>query len=93
MYTIDGREWLTPAEAARWLEVSISQVRNLARSGRLHWMRERRQLYVDAQSVREYQRTRGAWRPAGIVGGKPAARRLGVQLRLPGTGEEGQDRD
>jgi excisionase family DNA binding protein len=54
MVMIDGRQYLTPAEAALVLNVSVGHVRWLLRRGRIEGWRDRRRLWALADSVRRY---------------------------------------
>lgn len=79
MVTLEGHVWLTAREAAAVLEVGADHVRALRRSGVLAGRRDAGLWLVKRADVFRYQACRGAWRPGGVVGGKPAQERLGLR--------------
>ena len=79
MVKLDGQVWLTVREAAALLEVSCDHVRALRRSGVLAGRRDAGPWLVLRAHVYRYQATRGPWRPGGVVGGRAAQIRLGLE--------------
>lgn len=79
MVTLEGHVWLTVREAAAVLEVGPDHVRALRRSGVLAGRRDAGPWLVKRSDVFRYQATRGAWRAGGVVGGRAAQERLGVE--------------
>ena len=63
--------------AAAELEVSVQQISRLVRRGRLEVRRIGRTILVSERSVRRYARERASCGPLAVVGGRPAAVRLG----------------
>ena len=75
---VGGHPCVSVASAAGLLEVSQGQVRELVRSRRLLKRGLGRPILIDLESVHQYQRVRLPWRRYSVVGGLPAAIRLGV---------------
>lgn len=82
--TVGVTRYLTVKEAADLLEVTQDHVRGLARVGTLTRNHETGRVLVSEASVLSYKSSRGPWRPAGVVGGAQAAKRLNVCLPFGG---------
>lgn len=59
MVVIEGREYLTPDEAALILDCTPDHVRHLLRSARIEGWQERRRRWALKESVRRYAAARG----------------------------------
>lgn len=79
MVKLDGEMWLTVTEAAAVLEVGVDHVRALRRVGTIRGRRDAGPWLVARADVFRYQAVRGPWRPGGVVGGRAAQERLGVE--------------
>lgn len=54
MIEIEGRAYMTPADAARVLDCTVGHVRWLLRTGRIEGWQERRRRWALVESVRRY---------------------------------------
>lgn len=68
------------AAAGQMLEVTASQVARLCRDGLIQAQQISGRWCLTRSDVEDYGRRRGHWRPLGVVGGKAAAKRLGVMV-------------
>jgi hypothetical protein len=71
-FLIEGRHWMTAAEAAEVLQIRENSVRTLARVGKLKRRTDTGSVLIELRSVYDYAESRGPWPPHGVYGGKAA---------------------